>query len=383
MREVVVVTLLILTNSTLGLAQPPPERWHLVPELRIGSAHDERSALTSVTAILEAPDGSIFVAQPNDQRILHFGAGGELLRSIGRKGAGPGEFEALVRIGWRGDTLWASDLKNRRVTLFSRAGALLGTIPVDAPADVLYLGPDGALGAVPGTPAAAESTGVVRLSRQGRHLGNVVRFPSGSARADVRATGAASLTFMQPFADRPLFRAAPDGGALIVIERPSAAGPGAASFTVRKFDAATGRERYARSHPYVPVPLPGDTVEQVVDSLVTVAASLGYAGWRSPANRQRIRAALQVPAFYAPVADAFVAGDGSVWLRRATADRRRSTWLVLDRDGRGRAEAVAPAGARLLAANGDAVWGAVEDDLGVPYVVRFRIRREGAGVSRP
>ena len=45
---------------------------------------------------------------------------GIILRCIGRRGGGPGEFERAPRFGVSGDTVWAVDNRRNRITLFDR-----------------------------------------------------------------------------------------------------------------------------------------------------------------------------------------------------------------------------------------------------------------------
>ncbi len=53
-------------------------------------------------------------------------------RSIGRRGAGPGEFRNVSSMNWRGDTLWVSDGTLRRIQGFTESGQFLVSRPKPA-----------------------------------------------------------------------------------------------------------------------------------------------------------------------------------------------------------------------------------------------------------
>lgn len=84
--------------------------WSLEETLRIGSM-DGEDALTEVLALDLGPDGHVYVAQQFATSVAVFTSTGRLQRSVGRAGEGPGEFRtSLLDLGWRGDTLWVTDV---------------------------------------------------------------------------------------------------------------------------------------------------------------------------------------------------------------------------------------------------------------------------------
>lgn len=82
-----------------------------------------------VRAVELAPDGSVYVLDSQQARLFMFSAGGEVIRRIGGRGEGPGEFgrdaTGLV-LGPDGD-LWVADRSNSRYSRFSPSGDLLDT----------------------------------------------------------------------------------------------------------------------------------------------------------------------------------------------------------------------------------------------------------------
>jgi hypothetical protein len=90
-----------------------------------------------------APDGSIFVANNRDHRILKFGSDGQLIKVFGRKGQGPGDFEFpcnLVILDGR-MLVVGEYAGNRRISLFDFKGQFVKLMRTNAAAfDMAALG---------------------------------------------------------------------------------------------------------------------------------------------------------------------------------------------------------------------------------------------------
>ena len=73
--------------------------------------------LTRVTAIAVSPEGEGAIAQPLDDHAKIVGAD-RSVRTVGRDGAGPGEFRYPSRVGYVGAHLYVVDPQLYRVSLF-------------------------------------------------------------------------------------------------------------------------------------------------------------------------------------------------------------------------------------------------------------------------
>ena len=76
------------------------------------------------------------------------------------------------------------------------------------------------------------------------------------------------------------------------------------------------------------------------------------------------------------------AEDGTIWLRRydpveSETGEQMNEWWVLDADGAPLARALTPVGLSMRVINGDTVWGVERDELGVEYIVRYRLAKDG------
>lgn len=104
-------------------------RWTLVEDLRLGSLEGEGpQQFSQVASILSDDRGAIYVLDHPAQEIRVFSAGGEYLRTIGRKGEGPGEFASAAGLDWAPDGhlwVWGS----RRYSVFDATGAFVTSYP--------------------------------------------------------------------------------------------------------------------------------------------------------------------------------------------------------------------------------------------------------------
>lgn len=119
----------ILILGSLGVAalvQTGPTAWRLpvTPLVSIGSRDAEGPALFGkVAGAVRQGSGAIVVADRLNQELRVFSATGDFLRTIGRFGAGPGEFRTIAAIRrCAGDSTFVYDVSLRRLSVFSPSG---------------------------------------------------------------------------------------------------------------------------------------------------------------------------------------------------------------------------------------------------------------------
>lgn len=94
-----------------------------VPVLRIGNEEPGPFQFSFVPIGLLLPGGEIAVAELSTNEIRLFDSQGRHLRSVGRRGQGPGEFQAISGLfAERGDSLVAYDQVQRRATIVPLSG---------------------------------------------------------------------------------------------------------------------------------------------------------------------------------------------------------------------------------------------------------------------
>ncbi|NIW73960.1 MAG: hypothetical protein GWN08_01640 [Gemmatimonadetes bacterium] len=103
---------------------PSSTGWRLAEEasLDIGVLDgDSAYQFHEIAGALRQDDGRIVVANAGSNELRQFGSDGAFLRSAGRQGGGPGEFEQIIwLLPWRGDSLAVFDWGHRRVSVFDR-----------------------------------------------------------------------------------------------------------------------------------------------------------------------------------------------------------------------------------------------------------------------
>ena len=198
----------------------------LVETLRIGDETHEDGVIFGDIGGLVAVDGQgrIFVGERQDPQIYAFTSGGELIRSIGEEGAGPGEFSRLsgVRIG-PGDTLYAFDSRAKRISAFHPASLDLAYSTMVAedkdsrpPRDLIGVHEEGFLVTYedlpwPGTDFETERFMYLRtVTRNGqpaeKHMAQVPSSKFMMVQAGDRFIGVA-----MPYSPHPVIYVAPDG----------------------------------------------------------------------------------------------------------------------------------------------------------------------------
>lgn len=100
----------------------------VVEELRIGSLDDPEVGFTRIGSVWESAAGELYVVERSEPELRVYDAEGALMRTYGREGEGPGEFQTMSDFGVLGDTVWISDSRHRRLTMFGKEGDVLGTV---------------------------------------------------------------------------------------------------------------------------------------------------------------------------------------------------------------------------------------------------------------
>lgn len=95
----------------------------LSPARVVFEDHSGMVVLSRRTQIGVSPNKSVFLLDGNREALFFIANGTGVPRRIGRKGAGPGEYQRILSFGWLADTLWIADTQNKRLTFIERYGA--------------------------------------------------------------------------------------------------------------------------------------------------------------------------------------------------------------------------------------------------------------------
>ncbi len=151
--------------------------------LVIGALDGEDAyTFSSIKDLRGLPGGRVLVAEASAREIRIFDSAGTHLTSLGGPGEGPGEFSNLTGVaGISGDTVWAWDVRNQRLSSFLLTGEYLDAITWQGPPpdhiSALHRLGDGSFVAMsrwrPGNPSVdSYDLMVVRDTFVLRHLGS-------------------------------------------------------------------------------------------------------------------------------------------------------------------------------------------------------------------
>lgn len=371
------VSLLGVVRPSTVSSQAPLTTWR-VTEVWRRDGTESGDPLADPRDLLAMTDGTLWMLDFKDQRIRRFDAAGKELSSVGRVGAGPGEFRNANGMLLRPDaTVWVNDPMNARIAVFAKTGKYLRQHRVgtwgwsmrwDAWTEI-------ATGRV--------ADPVPRTSGMGA---------TGKAWRMLTATGVVHDSLAQPkcpsgaappFAIYTAATKGKNGGALQGLYPFLGGGGSAADGRGGFWCADAGSTRVA----LLRIP-GGDTIAVTNVSLPPIAVAR--------AERDSVfRAVRAKTGAYATsdfdgsrlrdtkpgIALVFVDYDGRLWVQHS---RRfgtvESVFDVHDARGRHLGRVTLPRtmlhdGYLPLIARGDDVWAAVVDDDGVPSLARYRLSR--------
>jgi hypothetical protein len=322
--------------------------------------------------------GRIYVVGHSEQ-VTVLDARGEKVRTIGRMGAGPGEFMGIssITVG-AGDSLFVYDLQHQRVTVFAPDEArpaysvqIASEFP-RFPSAVRYLGPGHLLamdrrayGPPPPPGEVGEPLDVLRLvGADGRSLRDSVALLRRQRLIEV-THGRGSSVFRNPFSPRSIVHLAPGGrivaawtdslrfnvysqeGELLRVVQPSAAG---------RRQPITAAERDSLIDDYAEDPGLRPALREAI-------ARLGLTTW--------------------PLLRDFIVDEREwIWYALHPArDAEGIEWVAVDSAGAARERLFLPTSARLWTVRGRTAYVTETDSLDVPRVVLYHLTpapREGA-----
>jgi hypothetical protein len=119
-----------VTNPAAGI-WTEQSAWRLVPELRLGIEEGDGAELFASIAGLEAgADGRIYVLDRQANELRIFGADGRHVRTVGRSGAGPGEYSSANGLLWLAeDSLIVVDQRGNRYSVLDGNGEFVRSVP--------------------------------------------------------------------------------------------------------------------------------------------------------------------------------------------------------------------------------------------------------------
>ncbi|MDE2796537.1 MAG: hypothetical protein OXL34_17110 [Gemmatimonadota bacterium] len=367
-----------------GAPDDPPQseagEWELVEDLRLDANAEDFSV---VSWVYVGPQGEMVVPERQDYRVRVYDSAGTLMATIGRRGEGPGEFQAPAPVFWAADTLVVFDMLLGRATYLLPAGTparteagrffRLGLVAPDADSTFMAFTPEAVddEGAKLGVAYLNFSTGgrreaqlvVLRVSRDGEP--SVVATPPrwDDERWSVTISG---LTNSVPFVFDPWPEIAPDGSRFLFATADQSTLHPTYNLTLVR---PTHDTVFSRSYPYPGEPIPDSAMDRGIADMVPES---------DLARRFRAVARERAPVVYSPTA-VTLGLDGTIWVELRRTDRGTPVH-VLSETGDPIGSLLLPPRSRIRQASMTHVWVTEYDPLDLASVVRYRvIRHPGTG----
>jgi hypothetical protein len=348
------------------------------PVLSIGAMEgDANYQLHRVNGAVRLSDGRVAVLNSGSQEVRYYDADGRHVRTTGRQGGGPGEFQGAFTLLRSGDSVVVFDTPMRRITVLSPDGSLARTLTLGSPSDGQFprpvrMLPNGELLAtneefLGGTP----ETGVRRNPIE------VLAYDAQGSKGASYGNHAGSEMFMMVDGDAIFFTTPPFARATTVLADDARLVIASNDSYELRIYALGGADAggpvltriVRRQHQHLPV-TQADIAEAVRQRMDGITSEAGRQ------NIERQHAAIPHPATMAAFGLVRLGTDGTLWVGSA---RRPSDgvprWTVFDQEGRMIGELTVPERFGILEAGEDYVLGRWRDELDVEYVQVYRLEK--------
>jgi hypothetical protein len=338
-----------------------------VPTLTAALTRTVSGDFSYVGSMVIGADGAVLVSQPSDARLLLV-TGAPEPKVIGRRGAGPNEFQSIDRAGVTGGRFWAYDGQLRRITFIEPSGGFGPSQPLEGlagkpalrgfvvPSPVGVVTPDSLLVA-----ASAEGSGMLGMIELAERHFLITGAGQLAMREVARRAAAPNCAVIRGNAvwriggcTVPQTATRPDGRQLVIAD---VAFGGKPMITITS-TTLSGVKGYTLTLPFTPRPIPSVSRES------------------SRAEMQKLAAGAQLPPFpefYDPIAGLIVSSKGEVWLTESAPRGQPRTLWRISTTGKVLGK-VTLANFTLEAASGDVLWGTTKDADDVVSLVQYRVK---------
>ena len=336
--------------------------------------------LGQVRGAVRLSDGTVVVADGTSRELRWFDASGRFLRTAGRGGGGPGEFQTLDGVlPYRGDSVAAWDARQKRLSVFTARGEFARAVTV-AGAGGVSPGLRGVFsdGSFVLEPSASVQAFLQMSPGERRDSVAYVRVSPEGVLADTLAVQA----------DREIV-ASRQGGVIlqqtVLFGRDSYFTAGQGRAYAGQSDAFRINAVDSRGTPLLSIRLLTPPRRPSRDDLERARAAAQADRRERNAQIARIIGAQTADAGAGelpsrPTVPAFdhmlVDSRGYLWVREFVVDRAApSRWLVFESDGRWLGTVEVPGGLLVSQIGPDWILGRTKDELDVEYVRLYRLSR--------
>ncbi len=353
--------------------------WHLTPNpsLNIGGGEpDGPEDYSSSSRVLELPNGLIVFYSGATGQVRFYNASGAMIAKVGRRGEGPGEFRTADLFPGRGDTIMVYDGIVRRLTVIDGSGRIVRMGPFRAPRQPSIGYAQGMLS----KPLATLANGALVLtswpalsvgppsSHYRDSLLVLAMKPGDSIATPVVRTGHFE-TYQHPNRSQ---------GTWLRFQKHTVVAAGTDRIYVARNDqwevevySFTGRLLQRLLRPIQPTAV----TPAFIRSLPAPERPAQWDQWsdqRRTAWQNDLRDRMYAKHF-PPISDMFVSPDGLLYVLESDDPRAPKTLAVFDLDGTFLTQFRVPDGLRVVAVGRSRVYGRMEDEDGIRYLLGYDI----------
>lgn len=365
--------------------------------LRIGTQPSTEYELGSLRyGFALTPDGGVIIPVTETANLRQFDSTGRFVQIVGRRGNGPGEFQAIRNAGYWADTLWVIDRITRRVTMFPPRRNLI-TLPINSfppSASIASILRNRALVFAPVLTSsqllAGQRIGSISIQDPNTHKttydrevlvgSTVLAMESGGGQGTVRRE-----RLEQALSQDGLVAVSPNGNAVAVVDR-RVVNDNTTPLTIEILDD-NGSRTSSFTIDRQPVKVSGAFVSAQLDTIASHIQKFRPGQFASQsAAKSFVATQLKLPATYPRLSGVIIEDDRTVWIADPLRDRQpgelpakprdddRIVWRAYDASGRPKRSVSVPIAVTLVSIRGTNFWGSATDESGVPVVVRLRKR---------
>jgi hypothetical protein len=368
-----VATIDTLPGGIVRVMSPGPTAWadtngwKLVETLRILGSDGDSTVINDPMSLALDGEGRVYVGDQSPAVIKVFDTRGNLVRTIGREGGGPGEFRTGF-IAIHGSNIVVHDPQQLRTSVFDTSGTFVKSwtslccywqsIVVDR-AGLMY---------IPGMPPPGSGGMYIRYSIDGATRDTLLLAPGPEEKSWTFTSGSGKNRSM-------MSTSVPLSPALQRVVNPAG---GFLSGYAERYEIAVSPHGQDTSlvfgRTWTSAPVSPGRREAIVDSTIKQVAKY----WGEEAARNEIKVS-DVPAMAPAFTSISVDGKGNRWVMIDPGDDTTHTWFdVFDTTGVYLGQVAGPPGlvSWRISWKDEALLAYVEDADGEPAVIKYDIQRK-------
>jgi len=339
----VILTALCITANlfpTSSAAQDKPlaeiyktGKIRLIPEITItDETMNGKDFFAGASDVAFDGKGAVYVSDGRANNIKKFDAKGTFLKTIGKQGQGPGDFNYPTEMEIAGGRLYVRELYNQRISVLDSEGNFIKSVPISMETGTIWWRiaalPDGRFIVERekvnyGDPNAPQECFIELYSSD---IEPVKIIYQHRVRRNKYITEPRRTNVPIPFSPRVHWDVTPDGKIVIGFSE---------KYEAEIYDLVKGKLS-AFSHPYKPVEVTAEAKDLFFKNMTSMSGGMGGATTMQRGAPDFIVKNTEFPKYYPPYNDLKVDSEGNIWVRPYLANAAETSRVfdVFGRDGK-------------------------------------------------